>query len=218
METVNEYRVKVTIRNNLLLSLIEEHGYTSLAKFAKDHELNYGNLVEFVALKKSPIGTDGNFLRTAQQLMEIFGASPSDLWSQEQLTMKLPKNYSEYKVAKEELAELAHNFSAITGQITHESPEEALYKKELVGLTSGILGRLTPREAKVLALRWGLDGTNREHTLDEVGAAFDLSKERIRQIESKAMRKIRHPRNQDTLIDATRDEFALRKNTWWKNT
>lgn len=212
METVNEYRVKVTIRNNLLLSLIEEQGYTSLAKFAKDHELDYGNLVEFVSLKKSPIGSDGNFRRTAKQLMEIFGASPSDLWSQEQLTMKLPKNYSEYKVDKEELAELAHNISAITGQITHESPEEVLYKKELVGLTSEVLGRLTPREAKVLTLRWGLNGTNREHTLDEVGAALDVSRGRVRQIEIKAMRRLRHPRNQDMLMDATRDDLPLRTN------
>lgn len=212
METANEYRVKVIVRNNLLLSSIEAQGYTSLRKFADDHGLTYGTLVDFVSLKQSPVGVDGNFRRTAKQLMEILGASPSDLWGQEQLTMKLRKNYGEFVLDKEALAELAHNFPAITGQITHDSPEEALYKKELVGFTADMLGRLTPRERKVIILRWGLDGTNKEHTLDEVGAVFGVTRERIRQIETKAMRRLRHPRNRDTLINATRDDLPLRKN------
>ena len=63
-----------------------------------------------------------------------------------------------------------------------------------------ILKELTPREAKVLQLRYGLED-NRPHTLEEVGKEFNVTRERIRQIEAKALRKLRHPSRSKKLID-----------------
>jgi len=62
----------------------------------------------------------------------------------------------------------------------------------------GVLAGLTPREAKVLRMRFGID-MNTDHTLEEVGKQFDVTRERIRQIEAKALRKLRHPTRSEQL-------------------
>ena len=64
--------------------------------------------------------------------------------------------------------------------------------------THTVLSGLTPREAKVLRMRFGID-MNTDHTLEEVGKQFDVTRERIRQIEAKALRKLRHPTRSDQL-------------------
>lgn len=71
-------------------------------------------------------------------------------------------------------------------------PEEELFKKQMVDVVQEMLDTLTPREKKVLCLRFGI-GLNQDYTLEEVGLRFDVTRERIRQIEAKAMRKVKHP-------------------------
>ncbi len=71
--------------------------------------------------------------------------------------------------------------------------------------TAEILGGLTPREAKVLRMRFGID-MNTDHTLEEVGKQFDVTRERIRQIEAKALRKLRHPSRSEQLRSFTDEE------------
>lgn len=77
-------------------------------------------------------------------------------------------------------------------------PEEELSKKEMVGVLGEVLDGITPREKAVLCLRFGI-GLTQDYTLEEVGAMFDVCKERIRQIEAKAMRKIKHPQRSEKL-------------------
>ena len=72
------------------------------------------------------------------------------------------------------------------------SPVESATTESLGEATHQILASLTPREAKVLRMRFGID-MNTDHTLEEVGKQFDVTRERIRQIEAKALRKLRHP-------------------------
>ena len=78
------------------------------------------------------------------------------------------------------------------------SPEEELFKKEMVGVVGEVLGSLTPREAKILYVRFGI-GLPQDYTLEEVGVMFGVTRERVRQIESKALRKLRHPSRSDVL-------------------
>ena len=75
---------------------------------------------------------------------------------------------------------------------TVSSPIEAATMESLKETTHNVLAGLTPREAKVLRMRFGID-MNTDHTLEEVGKQFDVTRERIRQIEAKALRKLRHP-------------------------
>jgi RNA polymerase primary sigma factor len=78
------------------------------------------------------------------------------------------------------------------------APSDAATLAGLKDATKEILDTLTPREAKVLRMRFGID-MNTDHTLEEVGKQFDVTRERIRQIEAKALRKLRHPSRSDHL-------------------
>ena len=78
------------------------------------------------------------------------------------------------------------------------SPVDTATDEGLKEATRGILSGLTAREAKVLRMRFGID-MNTDHTLEEVGKQFDVTRERIRQIEAKALRKLRHPTRSDHL-------------------
>ena len=80
----------------------------------------------------------------------------------------------------------------------HVDPIEELYKKELIAGVQEVLETLTPRAIKVLQMRFGI-GMTQDYTLEEVGVVFDLSRERIRQIEAKALRKLRHPSRSERL-------------------
>ena len=79
-----------------------------------------------------------------------------------------------------------------------EAPLESATNANLLNATNEILKSLTPREAKVLRMRFGV-GMNTDHTLEEVGKQFDVTRERIRQIEAKALRKLRHPSRSEHL-------------------
>ena len=79
-----------------------------------------------------------------------------------------------------------------------QSPVDSATSNGLGNTTRDVLGSLTPREAKVLRMRFGID-MNTDHTLEEVGKQFDVTRERIRQIEAKALRKLRHPSRSDML-------------------
>src|SRR5690606_10989749 len=79
-----------------------------------------------------------------------------------------------------------------------ESPVETTTSINLSETVRDVLGGLTPREAKVLRMRFGID-MNTDHTLEEVGKQFDVPRERIRQIEAKALRNLRHPSRSEQL-------------------
>jgi len=78
------------------------------------------------------------------------------------------------------------------------SPVDSATGANLSETTREVLASLTPREAKVLRMRFGID-MNTDHTLEEVGKQFDVTRERIRQIEAKALRKLRHPSRSEVL-------------------
>jgi RNA polymerase sigma factor (sigma-70 family) len=77
-------------------------------------------------------------------------------------------------------------------------PEEEVHKKEMVGVVQDVLETLTPRVFKVLCLRFGI-GLTQDYTLEEVGSTFDVTRERIRQIEAKALRDLKHPSRSEKL-------------------
>ena len=78
------------------------------------------------------------------------------------------------------------------------APTDAALQASLRDVVKDILDSLTPREAKVLRMRFGIEMAN-DHTLEEVGKQFDVTRERIRQIEAKALRKLKHPTRSDKL-------------------
>lgn len=207
MESASEYRLKVSVRNNLILKAIEDHGYKSLMFFAKVNDLSYPALINMVGLKLPPLMTNGEFCVLAKQLMEILGAAPNDLWTDEQLTMKLQKNSSERSVGKEDFERLFNRVAQ--GQIEYADPEDTVHQQELERILGEHLERLNPRYALLLRMRFGLGGL-KEHSLEEIAIHFGVTRERIRQIEAKALRMLKHPDMSDPLRLLIDPEYKLR--------
>jgi RNA polymerase sigma factor (sigma-70 family) len=193
---MNEYNVKVTVRNNLILQAIKDFGYTNLNNFAKSTGVSLTGLYSLVNLMEPPIGVKGEFIKTAKDLMEVLGACPSELWTDEQLTLRLDSNRTERVMSKEALqVTLQSNARSLIGL---DYPEQEMVEEDMVRIVKDKLDSLNPKEAEILRFRFGFDG-GIGHTLEEVGAKFKVSRERIRGIESHALRKLRHPSRSDDL-------------------
>ena len=145
------------------------------------------------------IETINKLIRTSRALVQEKGREPTTEEIARRMDMPMTKVRKVLKIAQEPISletpigeeEDSHLGDFIEDQRI-ESPAEAVINSNLREQTRSILKTLTPREEKVLMLRFGMtDGT--EHTLEEVGQCFQVTRERIRQIEAKALRKLRHP-------------------------
>lgn len=171
------YSVRVTVRNNLILQAIADFGYQSQAAFARFAGMNEVTLNSLVAMRLAPITRKGKFSDAAMLLMEVLGACPSDLWTDEQLVMSLPRNSAEFTANANELAALSH------GDLPIE--EQRVFIRQV---WDGIgAAKLTKDELLVLSMRF----SDEESTLAETAAVVDLSRERVRQLEAVALRKLR---------------------------
>ena len=180
---MKEFRLKVSVRNNLLLSAIEEQGYKSVAEFERACGLGMGRINNLVAMREAPISTSGEFSQNAKLVMEVLGAAPTDLWTEQQLTIKLKTNSGERAID----ANLVQHLLEQKDRTDYlPSPEDSLLAAETSAIVNEVLGTLKPREKDILVERF-----EKGLTLEEVGNHHGLSKERIRGIESKALRKLR---------------------------
>lgn len=200
---MDEYNVKVTVRNNLILKAIKDFGYTNLNNFAKATGIGVTGLYSLVNLMEPPVGVKGEFIKSAKDLMEVLGACPSELWTDEQLTLRLDSNRTERVMSKEALQITLQ--SSARSLIGLDYPEQKMVEEDMVRITKDKLDSLTPREAKILRLRFGFDG-GEGRTLEEVGEIFKVSGAAIRMIEAKALRKLRHPTRSDDLKQFTEGE------------
>ncbi len=151
------------------------------------------------------IETINKINRVSRQLLQEMGREPTPEELGERLDMDEVKVRKVLKIAKEPISmetpigddEDSHLGDFIEDQ-TISSPVEDATAAGLREATKGVLDNLTEREAKVLKMRFGIDMTT-DHTLEEVGKQFDVTRERIRQIEAKALRKLRHPSRSEHL-------------------
>jgi RNA polymerase sigma factor (sigma-70 family) len=195
---MNEYQIKVTVRNNLLLSAIKKAGYKSQTEFAEACEVSVTEINNFCGLRKPAINSEGSFCHGAKVMMEVLGCAPSDLWTEAQLSMKLTRNSGERTCSEAEVLSVLENH---IDTMTIESPDNELFNKERINIVNEALNSLTERESKVLRVRFGI-GTYSDHTLEEVGKQFDVTRERIRHIEVKALRRLRN-----TKYDVAREKL-----------
>jgi len=151
------------------------------------------------------IETINKLNRISRQMLQEMGREPTPEELSERMEMPEDKVRKVLKIAKEPISmetpigddEDTHLGDFIEDVII-ESPDDAAAFEGLGEATREILASLTPREAKVLRMRFGID-MNTDHTLEEVGKQFDVTRERIRQIEAKALRKFRHPSRSEQL-------------------
>ncbi len=145
------------------------------------------------------IETINKLVRTSRQMLHEIGREPAPEELAEKLGMPLEKVRKVLKIAKEPISletPIGDEEDSHLGDFIEDKnavlPVEAAIQANLRETTTRVLSSLTPREERVLRMRFGI-GMNTDHTLEEVGQQFNVTRERIRQIEAKALRKLKHP-------------------------
>jgi RNA polymerase sigma factor RpoD-like protein len=148
------------------------------------------------------IETINKIVRTSRQMLHEIGREPTPEELAEKLAMPLEKVRKVLKIAKEPISletPIGDEEDSHLGDFIEDKnailPIDAAIQSNLRETTTRVLASLTPREERVLRMRFGI-GMNTDHTLEEVGQQFSVTRERIRQIEAKALRKLKHPRAQ----------------------
>ncbi|NID16330.1 RNA polymerase sigma factor RpoD [Luteibacter yeojuensis] len=151
------------------------------------------------------IETINKLNRISRQMLQQFGREPTPEELAKEMEMPEDKIRKVLKIAKEPISmetPIGDDEDSHLGDFIEDtnasSPIESATETGLMETVRDVLAGLTPREAKVLRMRFGID-MNTDHTLEEVGKQFDVTRERIRQIEAKALRKLRHPSRSETL-------------------
>jgi len=145
------------------------------------------------------IETINKLIRTSRYLVQELGREPTPEEIAEKMELPLEKVRKVLKIAKEPISletPIGEEEDSHLGDFIEDksavSPQDAVINMNLADQTQRVLASLTPREEKVLRMRFGI-GEKSDHTLEEVGQDFEVTRERIRQIEAKALRKLRHP-------------------------
>ena len=145
------------------------------------------------------IETINKLIRTSRYLVQEIGREPTPEEIAEKMELPLDKVRKVLKIAKEPISletPIGEEEDSHLGDFIEDkslvSPADAVINMNLAEQTRKVLATLTPREEKVLRMRFGI-GEKSDHTLEEVGQDFEVTRERIRQIEAKALRKLRHP-------------------------
>ena len=192
-----DYRIEMKVRNNRILELIEDNGYKTVGVFCRTNEIvknDNSHICELVNMKVSPLNREGEFTPVVKRLCDALVCSPEDLFTHDQMMSELETNKRTLKVNEAQVKFMLSN---------QQEPvllEDMVAKEQLNASLATLIEELTPREAKIINLRFGLNGTE-PHTLDQLANIFDVNRERIRQIEAKAMRKMRHPRKSKEVRD-----------------
>jgi RNA polymerase primary sigma factor len=158
------------------------------------------------------IETINKMVRTTRYLVQILGREPTAEELSERMELSVDKIRMVYKIAKEPISletpvgeEDASQMGDFIEDRSVVSPQQALLNSNLAENTRNVLATLAPREEQVLKMRFGI-GERGNHTLEEVGQDFEVTRERIRQIEAKALRKLRHPSRSRLLRGFVDDE------------
>src|SRR5216684_464138 len=158
------------------------------------------------------IETINKLVRTSRQMLQEMGREPTPEELAVRMEMPEDKVRKVLKIAKEPISmetPIGDDEDSHLGDFIEDtsvsSPIDSATTESLRETTHSVLAQLTPREAKVLRMRFGID-MNTDHTLEEVGKQFDVTRERIRQIEAKALRKLRHPSRSEQLRSFLMDD------------
>ena len=195
---MKDYRLEIKIKNNYLFTKMKEYGIENAAQLARAIGSNPTAVGHYLNLTNPPYTKKGGLRELAKKLCDFFYCDIEDLFPAEHLENALDKNIVVTEKNKHELLP--------SRMLETDDPSVALIEQEAMqGVRQALAKSLSEREQKVLALRFGLED-EKPHTLDQVGELFGVTPSRIRQIEAKAFRKLRNPRNQDLLYPFLEDK------------
>ena len=163
---MKDYRVKITIRNERILSVMESMGFPSVRNLCEVNKLDYNRIVNIISGKIRPLNEKGELIPVVIKLEE------------------------------KEMIKLANPI---------RNQEQKLIETEVKHKLEKAINGLRPMEKAVIKLRYGINDS--EHTLEQIALIFNLSRERIRQIEKKALSRLRHPTNSTEILLAGANEI-----------
>jgi len=198
----NDYRVKILIRNERILKLIEDKGYASVRKFCAMEKISYQRVTELISGKLKPIRASGEPSFVCKQVLKALGAEIEDCFTARQLK-GFNKRSFEIKVKEQDLKKL------INPTVNHET--KMIEQDAKNNIRHAIEIGLQPKEAAMLKMKFGFDD-GKEQTLEEIGLTFGVSRERVRQIITKAQRKMCHPSVMRQILKSGADEVFGIKN------
>ena len=197
-----DYRIKVTIRNDRLLTAMEEMGYQSMAQFTQAHGLEYQRTGEIFNGKLKPLNKKGELIPLAKEILNILCLETDKAFTDRQLKGFVRTSF-EKRVKEKELLKLADPV---------KNHEFLLMEKDVNKILSEMLSELPPRYERIV--RW-INGIGEEFSLpiSEVGLKLNLTRERVRQIYLKALQKLSTTRNLEKLKNAgIKDIYGIFKN------
>ena len=192
---MEEYRLDIKVKNNIILRKIEQAGYKTLGEFCRINGIMkyVSHLGSIINMKDSPLQSDGQFKKCIIRAGELLGCDPLDFFTDTQLNTILKTNKRSLQVNEAEMRFMLENNNKV------KLLEDVVLEDQKEKAVNDALNTLTIKEKQVLEMRIGLGELGHEHTLDEIANHFCSSKERIRQIEAKALRKMRHPIRSENL-------------------
>lgn len=184
-----DYVLQIKVKNGPMLRAIRARGFDTVSALSRACGIAQPTLTNFLNLKDPPIGLRGEIKPAVYRLAEFLRCNPMDLFPEQHYRQALKNNKAEVEVSLDEI-------SNVEGVIDPLKIED---QKDTGRVLRAMLELLPPREADVIRRRYGIDGP--EQTLEEIGEARGVGRERIRQIEAKALRhlKVRAYRNQGAL-------------------
>ena len=179
---MKDYRVEIKVKNNLLASAMDRKGITSAAELSRQSGITYNQACRYLNLQESIYDFRGEYRQCFMRLCDFFNLMPHQLYPEAQMIEPLKTNKKTIEADAHELVRLEADALDPAQIIELGSRREAV---------RGMLFSLTKKESDVVSLRLGFEGV--EHTWEEIGNVYGVSRERVRQIYGKAIRKLRHP-------------------------
>lgn len=196
---MKDYRIELTVKNGLLWQTMKDFGHETVASLSRGCGVAQGTLGKMMNLEIPPLTKTAEVRPSVQALCDYFGVNWESLFPQEVHFSGLPKNKADRFVGRLELETASGRLLGVG------SPDEVLSDPEslnaLIEMSDELhkqLDRLPPKHKKVIEMRWGVN-CHSDHTLEEVADFFGVTPERIRQIEAKALRLLRHPARTERL-------------------
>tara|TARA_R110000744_G_scaffold264856_1_gene379065 strand:+ start:234 stop:884 length:651 start_codon:yes stop_codon:yes gene_type:complete len=187
-----DYRLKIIIRNDRILSAIESLGYISVRQFCKEFNLSYQQTTEIINGKIKPLNDKGTVRKNCDQLLSMLSLELHEAFTDRQI-QGFSKTVFTYKLKEKEMLELVDPI--------HNQEIKVIEHDVQKKIANAMSTRLDDRQKKILSLKYGFNG-HVEHTLDEIGKMFSISKERVRQIVAKSERMLKHPAVMNEIINA----------------
>jgi transcriptional regulator with XRE-family HTH domain len=197
---MKEYNILIKVRNNYLLTRMRRAGHFTVASLSRDSGVSQGTIGKYLNMQTVPQRGTGTWSKNALKLAKYFGCLPDDMFPPVSL---LGKNTAELEMSESELREGLLSVSQVP-----KLPFDAVNENEFLAAINEALSTLPPRTQLVLSARFGLNGQP-ERTLEDIANELELSRDRVRQIEQTALRRLKHP-SKSGILDRWCEEAQAR--------